>query len=114
MGEVTYLLPFTLLVFWILDPVAGATPGKWLFRLRVRAAGGSSASPGRLWLRGAIRTVGLWGWTLALLAGRWELAVLATAAEALVLAGFFSVLGPRRLAFHDRVCGTIVVRGRIR
>jgi len=109
-GEVVYLLPFTLLLFWLLDPVAGATLGKRLLRLRVRAAAGERASPSRLWGRSAIRAAGFWGWTLALLAGVWQLAVLATVAGAVVLAGAFVALGPRSLALHDRWTGTSVVR----
>jgi uncharacterized RDD family membrane protein YckC len=107
-GEVVYLLPFVLLLVWILDPLTGATIGKRLLGLRVRDADGQPASRQRLWVRSALQTAGLWGWTLALLAGRWEIAVLASLAGGIVLLGSLVALGPASLALHDRLSRTSV------
>lgn len=109
-GEVVYLLPFTFLVVRLLEPLTGATIGKRALGLRVRAADGGPASRSRLWLRTGILTVGMWGWTLALLVGSWQIAVLATAAGLVVFLGCFAALGPRKLALHDRWSGTGVGR----
>ncbi len=113
-GEVVYLIPFVFLLVWAVDPVTGATIGKRAFGLRVRAADGRPARREKRWLRFGVETVGLWGWTFALLAGEWQLALLASAAGAAMLAGSLVALGPRSVALHDRLSGTMVVRVRLR
>ena len=60
--------------------------------------------------RTAIQTVGLWGCMLALVAGRWEIAVVAVSCGAIVLLGCLGALGPAGLALHDRLSGTRVDR----
>ena len=109
-GEVVYLLPLALLVAWLLDPLTGATVGKRLLRLRVRDAGCHPTSRQRRWCRSALQTVGLWGWTLALLSGRWGIAVLASIAGSVVLIGSLLALGRASLALHDRLSRTSVCR----
>ena len=105
-GEVVYLMPFTSQLVWILDPLTGATIGKRIFRLRVRGTDGQSASKAARWYRSALQTAGLWGLTLALLAGSWPLALAATIAGAIALVGSFAAAGPSSLALHDRLSGT--------
>lgn len=109
-GEFVYLLPFTLLVAWWLDPLSGATLGKRALGLRVRTTEGTPASGARLATRAVVQTVGVWGWTLALLLGRWELAAVATTAGIAVLAGTLGALGRDRMALHDHLTGTSVCR----
>jgi len=109
-GEVVYGLPFAGLLAWSADPLTGATLGKRLFRLRVRAVDGGPARTSRRLLRFAIQTVGLWGWTLALLSGRWEMALAATVTGVAVLLGAPLALGPRSLALHDRLSRTALFR----
>jgi uncharacterized RDD family membrane protein YckC len=111
-GEVVYGLPFAALLVGGLDPLTGRTPGKRLVGLRVRRADGAPAELPRRASRWAIQAVGFWGWTLALIAGRWEIAALATAAVAIVIAGMLAALGPHSRALHDRASGTVVVRSR--
>lgn len=111
-GEVVYLLPVVLFVVWALDPLTGATVGKRLLRLRVRDAGCQPASRQRRWCRSVLQTAGLWGWTLALLTGRWGIAVLASLAGTVVLVGSLLALAPASLALHDRLSGTSVCRTR--
>ena len=109
-GEVVYLLPFALFVAWVLDPLTGATVGKRLLGLRVRNADCQPASRKRRWFRSALQTVGLWGWTLALVTGRWEIAVLASLAGSVVFVGSLVALGPTSFALHDRLSRTSVCR----
>lgn len=109
-GEFVYLIPFAMLLVWVLDPLTSATIGKRLLRLRVRSIDGAAVSIGRRWARTAILSAGFWGWTLALLAGRWEIAAVATAAGAIVVVGTLAAIGPSSLALHDRLCGTSVLR----
>lgn len=113
-GEVVYLLPFTLLLAWLLDPLTGATVGKRLLGLRVRDADGQPATRQTLWRRSAFQTVALWGWTLALVTGRWEIAVLASLAGGVMVMGTLAALGPASLALHDRVGRTSVRRQQTR
>lgn len=109
-GEVVYVLPFALFLAWVLDPLTGATVGKRLLGLRVRNADCQPAPRRRRWCRSALQTVGLWGWTLALLTGRWEIAVLASLAGGVVLVGSLGALGPTSLTLHDRLSRTSVCR----
>jgi hypothetical protein len=97
-GEVVYLLPFTFLLVWLSEPLSGATIGKRLLGLRVRCTGGPAASPSALWQRFAIQTVGFWGLTVSLLAGRWEIAAVALVCGAAVMvAGLHSRLSATRV-----------------
>lgn len=109
-GEVAYLLPFALLLAWLLDPLTGATVGKRLLGLRVRNVDCQPASRQRRWYRSMLQTVGLWGWTLALVTGRWEIAVSASLAGGVVLAGSLVAVGPTSRALHDRLSRTSVCR----
>ena len=111
-GEVVYLLPCALLLAWILDPLTGATAGKRLLGLRVRGACGRPVSRPRFWHRAALQTIGMWGWTLALLAGDWRIAVLATTACGIILLGSLAALGSDSLTLHDRLSATMVCRVR--
>ncbi len=113
-GEFVYLLPFTLFLVWSLDPLTGATVGKRVLGLRVCDEDGQAASRQRLWRRSAVQTVGLWGWVLALLTGRWEIALMASLAGGLVLGGSLLMLGPTSRALHDRLSRTSVRRRRSR
>jgi uncharacterized RDD family membrane protein YckC len=109
-GEVVYLIPFTFLLVWILDPLSGATVGKRLLRLRVRRTDGEPSSSARRWWRSALQTAGFWGLTLAFLVGSWQLVIVALVAGAIVFAGSFAAAGPSSLALHDRLSGTACYR----
>jgi uncharacterized RDD family membrane protein YckC len=107
-GEVVYFLPVALFLAWLLDPATGATIGKRLFAIQVRAADGAHASVARRFARTIVQTVGLWGWAIALALGSWQLAVLAGASQLAILAGTLLALGRTRLMLHDRISGTSV------
>lgn len=109
-GEIVYLLPFTLFVARLVEPLTGASLGQRALGLRTRADNGGAATRGGLMRRAVIQTVGLWGCTLALVAGRWEIAVLAVSCGAIVLLGCLGALGPGGLTLHDRLSRTRVDR----
>ena len=109
-GEVVYLLPFTLWLVWMVDPLTGASVGKRVCGLRVGEVDGRPATWQRRWARHAVQTAGLWGWTLALLAGRWEIAVLASVAGVVMWFGALGALCRSRAALHDRLSGSRVWR----
>jgi hypothetical protein len=108
MGTLVYGLPFAMLLVFLPEALSGATPGKCLLRIRVKGREDSPATKWRLWLRYLLKTCGLWGMTLALLAGSWELAIIAAVAQIVVLLGFLLCFGTNSLALHDRISGTVV------
>jgi hypothetical protein len=110
LGPLVYLLPAVFLLVLLPEALYSASPGKLALRMRVRGEKGASAPAGRRWLRWGIKTAGLWGMTLALITGRWELAAASVIAGALVLAGSLTALGPSRQALHDRLSETAVYR----
>jgi len=99
LGEIVYLLPLTLLLVLLAEPLSGRTPGKSLLRLDVIPQDGAV-----LWLRFLVKASGPLLCLLGLLVGRWEIAAVGAAASAAIPAGFIIGLG-----LHDRVAGTRVV-----
>lgn len=97
-GEVIYLLPFAMCLAWAPSAVTGMTAGKWACGLHVRQTDGTPAPRARLFARTTIQTIGGWGWTLALVAGAWQVGAVATAAAIVVWS----------VAVHDRLTGTAV------
>ena len=110
LGSLVYGLPFAALLVMLPEAILGVGVGKWAARLRIAAADGSPVGARTLWLRWCIKCAGLWGMTLALVLGWSPVAFLTLAASAVVIAGFLSVFGHKRLALHDRLSGTVVVR----
>lgn len=107
-GGFFYGLPFALVLALLPEALFDASPGKWLLGLRVAGASGATATPGRRLLRWSLKCSGAWIMVLALVAGSLQVAVAAISAGALALAGFSLVMGPRRLALHDRISRTAV------
>lgn len=109
-GEIVYTLPFTLLLAWVIGPIAGVTSGEWVTALRICDVSGRPASRTARWLRCAIETCGMAGCTLALLTGMWPIAVVASVAWATIFAGTFATLAPGGRALDDRWSGTMLCR----
>jgi uncharacterized RDD family membrane protein YckC len=107
-GEITYLLPFTFWLAWLLDPITGATLGKRLMGIRVRATDGSVPLRATLWRRHFIQTCGVWGLSLAMVTGSWQLALVASVALLVVGVGTLLLFGHEGRTLHDRVSGTMV------
>jgi uncharacterized RDD family membrane protein YckC len=107
-GEVTYLLPFALWIAWLLDPLSGATLGKRLVGLRIVDTDGAAADRTMIWRHHLTGTCGLWGLSLALVTGSWQLAVVASIALLVVGLGALLLFGQDGRTLHDRVSGTMV------
>ena len=101
-----YVLPFSILLVLVIEGFSGASPGKFLFGMRVREKEGAAAAPKTLLFRSIIKTSGLWGMTISLLIGSWIAAIFSLAAICLILIGFFWVLGNSKMALHDRISGS--------
>jgi uncharacterized RDD family membrane protein YckC len=90
-----YVLAFAVLVLYhsIFESTSGATPGKFITGVRVRATDGSRAGFGRCLVRNVLRIIdGLFyylvGWIIAM------------------------VSGPRRTRLGDMAGGTVVIRSK--
>lgn len=108
MGEVVYLLPVTLWLAWLVEPLTGATIGKRAFGLRICSDAGLPAESAALWSRSLVQTSGLWLITLGLLVGRWELAAVGVFALVVMTLGSLGAVGRTGRALHDRLTGTFV------
>lgn len=104
-GDLVYGLPFALTLILLAEPLTGSTPGKGLMRLAIAP----SAGFGRRALRFLFRGVGAWSLTLAIASGSWPLTVASCVASVLSILGMVpAAFG--RLALHDRLSNTFVVR----
>ena len=108
LGNFVYGLPFALLLVLLAEALFGASLGKWLLGLTVRAADGTSAPTGSRILRWAVKCSGLWAMVLALVAGSLPVAIAAITAALIASAGFCLSIGSRSLALHDWLSGTAV------
>ncbi|MFH1501686.1 MAG: RDD family protein [Candidatus Eisenbacteria bacterium] len=108
-GSVVYGAPLAFALVSLSDALFGATPGKWLLKLRVASADGSPPSRTRLFARWALKHVCAWGLVLALVLGESLVAGAAIVLGAVVLVGSVAAGGPRRLALHDMLSRTAVL-----
>ena len=102
-GVVFYLL------YFLIEPLSAATPGKWLLGIRVCRADGSTASLPLLLRRYAVKTspviVAVLGVTIGL--GEPVQIVAGLLGLALVVGHFFA-LSPDRQTLHDKIANTAV------
>lgn len=101
-----------LLACW-LESRGGTTLGRYLFQIRVVDRHGLPISSRKAMLRSVMRYVCLWGASLFLVAMAlgWSLFAFPFSVldEVFLLANALPVLGPRRLALHDRLLKTHAV-----
>jgi uncharacterized RDD family membrane protein YckC len=109
-GEVNFLLPFTLFLAFALDVLPGASAGKRLFGLRIGGASGQAASSGPRLARLLIKSIACWGVALSLVIGFWPLGGIALGLGLVVCAGTLGALGPAGRTLHDVLTGTRVTR----
>lgn len=104
-GELSYSLPFALLLVVGAEALAGRSPGKWMLGIRIASPDGDSCiMPRALALRATVKTVAFWGCVVGLIAGSWLVALCGVIAGCVVMA---SVLMYRPL--HERVSHTRIV-----
>jgi uncharacterized RDD family membrane protein YckC len=109
-GEVTFLLPFTLFLAFGLDLLPGGSLGKRVFGLRIVGAAGSAATRGRRIARTFVKSIACWGVALSLVLGLWHLGAVTLGLGLVVAVGSLAALGPAGRTLHDRLSGTQVVR----
>jgi len=107
-GEVVYVLPLACGCVWLVEPLTGATIGQRVTGVRAGSVDARPPSRSRLWLRHVLLAAGFWGWTAALVSGRWQIAAAGTLVSILVAGGMASALGAARASLLDRVSGTRV------
>jgi len=108
-SPLSYGFAFALVVVLASEGFLGASMGKAAVRIRVAAASGSDAPQRRIMVRFVLKTAPWWVFCLALLAGRWELVVLAVLLGAGAVTDLFVALITRRNLWHDRLAGTRLV-----
>lgn len=103
LGGIVYLLPLTLLLTWLAEPLTGRTPGHALLRLEIHGT--------KRWTRYLFKAAGPLLLVSGLLAGRWEPLIAGIAASILMSAGFLAG-APRGSTLHDRAAGTRLTKER--
>ena len=107
-GEISYTLPFAIMVVVTTEAVLDRSPGKWLVGLRIAVDDGGGAR--RRWERVAVKTIGLWGVVLGLVLGSWQLALASVIiGSALTLGAACAGFAPWRPP-HERVSRTHLVK----
>ena len=108
-SPLSYGFAFALVVVLASEGFWGASTGKAVVRIRVAAASGSDAPHRRVMERFVLKTLPWWMFCLALLAGRWELVVLAVLLGVGAVIDLVVALITRRSLWHDRLAGTRLV-----
>jgi uncharacterized RDD family membrane protein YckC len=109
-GPFTYVLPLAFYLIFLSEALFDTSPGKLVFRIRICTIRGESLSGRERWLRHVIKTAPLWLMLLALLMGRWELAIISIITLIILLLGILMVFNSKKQSLHDRLAGTKVVK----
>jgi uncharacterized RDD family membrane protein YckC len=97
-------------IYGLIEAFRGFSPGKLVLGLRVVSESGQRAPIGTLLVRYAIKNGGLVVGAVGLMTAWKPLGVLSDAMQAATFVGFLLVLDRARMAIHDRVAGTAVLR----
>ncbi|MDE2999200.1 MAG: RDD family protein [Gemmatimonadota bacterium] len=98
------------LLYWFIEGLTGASPGKMVLKMRIGNATGTSATPATLILRMFIKQINVLTTFLVVLTGSHLLVWIGLAGGAIVFFGCFLALGASSQALHDRIVGTAVFR----
>ena len=103
-------LPAALLqlLYWLIEGLTGASPGKRILKMRIGDATGASASPETLILRMLIKQINVLTTFLVALTGSHLLVWIGLTGGVIVLFGCFLALGAGKQALHDRIVRTAV------
>ena len=96
------------LLYWLIEGLTGASPGKMILKIRIGEAGGIPAAPATLLLRMVIKQINVVAAFLVALTGSHLLAWVGLAGGFIVAIGCFLALGAARQALHDRIVQTAV------
>ena len=77
LGTFVYALPLAILLVMLIEPFIGASPGKMLLHLRAVSEDGAAVPSADRWHRAAFEATPVLGLVIALLAGSWQIAVIA-------------------------------------
>lgn len=102
------------LLYWLIEGLTGASPGKMILKMRIGDATGASASPETLILRMLIKHVNVLTTFLVALTGSHLLVWIGLTGGVIVFFGCFLALGAARQALHDRIVGTAVFPSGVR
>ncbi len=116
------LTPSIIFLYWLIEGLTGASPGKMILKLRVGDSGGNFTSVDKLFLRVVVKTAGYgvrFVFPFILKAGTFmgvtwplETVTIAFYAEffvgAIAFGGWFFALGPNKQALHDKIAKTAV------
>lgn len=91
LGPFFYVLPLSLLLVFLIEPLTGASLGKRILRLKIVLENKGVVSREKLWYRSAIKSVLFWGLVAGLLFGSW---VVALCSVVLGFAVFCSIVLP--------------------
>ena len=107
-STVSYGFAFALVLALACEGIWGVSVGKILVRRRTVTLLGQSVSKKQSWCRYALKTAPWSLFCLALLSGRWELAIVSAAFGVWAAVDLGIALILRRRLWHDRVAGTRV------
>ena len=96
------------LLYWLIEGMTGASPGKMILKIRIGDAGGTTAATGTLILRMVIKQINVVAAFLVALTGSHLLAWVGVVGWIIVAIGCFLALGAARQALHDRIVQTAV------
>jgi len=75
LGPFVYVLPLSILLILLAEPLTGTSPGKRILGLKIILCNNATHSTKKLWARSAIKTIFFWGLVLAMLSGNWAIAL---------------------------------------
>jgi uncharacterized RDD family membrane protein YckC len=75
LGPFVYVLPLSILLVLLTEPLTGTSPGKLWLGLKVVPNDHAQVFSKRLWLRFVVKASPFWGMVVALLSGSWVLAL---------------------------------------
>ncbi|MDE3258257.1 MAG: RDD family protein [Gemmatimonadota bacterium] len=96
------------LLYCLIEGLTGASPGKIVLRIQIRAASGAPAATGTLILRMVLKQIKVVATLIVSLTGSQLLTVLGLAGGVIFFFGCFLALGAARQALHDRILQTAV------
>ena len=110
LGPFVYVLPLSILLIFMIEPLTGASPGKRILRLRIIQEDNEVLSKKKLWYRSAIKASCFWGLVAALLFGNWILAFCSVVSGCVVLCSMVLSLFSSLMLLHDSLFNTSVIK----